>query len=95
MSSLRAKHADELRVLEAKQAELNSLEAMMDRFADEFAPQTEAVHQQERAAGAPDDARQHQSEAETAVPAPAHVVLPERLAVQYVAPGSPWRRFAA
>lgn len=95
MSSLRAKHADELHVLEAKQAELNSLEAMIDRFCDEFAPQTEPAHQQEPTAGAPDGALQQLSEAETTVPSPAHITLPERLAVRYVAPGFPWRRFAA
>ena len=41
---LRAKHADELHVLEAKQAELETLDALLDRFADDLqgTPQTGA-----------------------------------------------------
>jgi hypothetical protein len=66
VKSLRAKHADELHVLEPKQAELNSLEAMIDRFADEFqtAAQTEAAHQEEPTTEAPDGALQQSPEAE-------------------------------
>src|ERR1051326_8953220 len=74
MKSLRAKHSDELHVLEAKQAEINSLEAMIDRFTDEFqsTPQTEAAHQQEPTTDAPDGALQQSPEADT-VPFPTDI----------------------
>ena len=96
LKSLRTKHADELRVLEAKQAELETLSAMIDRFADDFQGtlQTGAAPEQEPTTEAPEAALEQPLDAETTVPS-RDINPPEKLAVRYLAPDfRPFRRVA-
>jgi hypothetical protein len=93
---LRAKHADELQMLEAKQAELETLDALIDRFSDEFQNKTEAgaAPDQESIREAPEG--EDKPLAQDNIIGPAGASLPEKLAVRYVVPNlRQFRRFGS
>jgi hypothetical protein len=95
INTVRAKHADELHVLEAKQIELNTLDAMIDRVAAEFlsVPEQEA---DQNSTEAPDGDDALLLQGEIVEPASTATSVPERLVVRYMGPSfRPFRRFAS
>ena len=96
-TSLRAKHAEEIRLLEVKQTEIDTLNALIERFTNEFqsisAAEPEATWEAhdartdvptESAEGTNDEDNESAEEAtETKA---ATLTLPERIAVRYASP---------
>ena len=94
INSLRAKHADEIHVLEAKQIELNTLDAMIDRVAAESLSTAEKAPDQ-NSPNAPDGGDEPLIQEGDNLPELASS-LPERLTVRYVVPNfRPFRRFGS
>jgi hypothetical protein len=95
INTVRAKHADELQVLEAKQIELNTLDAMIDRVAAEFL--SAAAHgTDQNSTETPDGGDAPVPQAEIVEPASTGTSVPEALAVRYMGPSfRPFRRFAS
>ena len=95
INTVRAKHADELHVLEAKQIELNTLDAMIDRVAADFLSAA-AQEGDQNSTEAPDGGDAPVPQADIVEPASTSTSVPERLAVRYVAPSfRPFRRYAS
>ena len=92
---MRAKHTDELHVLEAKQAELETLDAMIDRLGGEFQDAPDAGVRSEPSPEAEPEDHEEAVEEASAEPLAMDVSLPEKLAVRYVTPNFRlFRRFA-
>ena len=92
---MRAKHADELHILEAKQIELNTLDAMIDRVAAEFLSVPEQGADQ-NSTEAPDGDDAPLLQGAIVEPASTATSVPERLAVRYMRPSfRSFRRFAS
>jgi hypothetical protein len=97
LTALRAKHAEEIRLLEVKQTEIDTLNALIERFAKEFqsisATEPEAELAQEDAGihtptGSGEDTNDADNESaeEATETNPAALTLPERIAVRYASP---------
>jgi hypothetical protein len=97
LTALRAKHAEEIRLLEVKQTEIDTLNALIERFAKEFqsisATEPEAELAQEDAgirtpteSGEDTNDADNESAEEATETNPAALTLPERIAVRYASP---------
>src|SRR3954453_1490042 len=97
LSSIRAKHAHEIRLLEGKQAEIDSLDALIDRFAEEFQSSTltqaaPVLDQQSADSDVPSGSTANEQEPDnkpaddTVEAMPTALTLPERIAVRYGSP---------
>jgi hypothetical protein len=96
-TSLRAKHAEEIRLLEVKQTEIDTLNALIERFANEFqsisATEPEAAWEPHDAStdfptGSAEDTNDEDNEPadEATETKPATPTLPERIAIRYASP---------
>jgi hypothetical protein len=96
-TSLRAKHAEEIRLLEVKQTEIDTLNALIERFANEFQSITltepeAALEEEDASASVPTETAEgtndenNQSTEEATETEPATLTLPERTAVRYASP---------
>jgi len=95
LGRVRARHAEEIRSLEAKQAEIDSLDALIDRFAEEFhssVSEPEPVLDQPAdpglSSGPPAEEQElpNQPTGEAVEATPTALTLPERIAVRYGSP---------
>src|SRR4051812_24182366 len=96
LSSIRAKHTEEIRVLETKQGEIDSLDALIDRFAEDFnnsLSEPEPVLDQHPADAGVSSGRiadeqepDKKPTGEAIEAAPTALTLPERIAVRYGSP---------
>src|ERR1044071_6596556 len=97
LTTLRAKHAEEIRSLEAKQADIDRLNGLVERFAQEFqgiaaAEAEPAAEQQDADAASPNASAERAPEQDDKSagqgnePTPTALSLPERIAVRYASP---------
>ena len=97
LTTLRAKHAEEIRSLEAKQADIDRLNGLIKRFAQEFQgiaatePEPAAQQQDADTASPTESAERGQEQDEKSddqgtEPKPTALSLPERIAVRYASP---------
>lgn len=102
-NSLRTKQADEIRLLEAKQADIEALDALIERFAGEFqstgiayGPSAlDATAGSEVSGDSADDGQDEPAENDTAeATTPIELSLPEEIAVRYTSPNF-LRKFAS